>query len=85
MPRDGNTLLYSTNKKPILSRMKDGKDALTTVEIGSDELAKQAVSDIRRDIDGWSVWTDYGDMSGDEKSSRKNNLLALCELLLRYV
>jgi len=61
---------------------KNGKCALTTVEIGSNELATQAVFDIRRDIDGWSAWTDYGDMSDDEKDRRKKELLALCELLL---
>ncbi len=64
---------------------KNGDYALTTVEIGSDELAKQAVSDILRDIDGWSAWIDYGDMSDDEKGKRKKELLALCELLLMRV
>ncbi len=62
---------------------KNGEYALITVEIGIDELAKQATSDIRREIDDWSVWTDYGDMPDDEKNQRKKDLLALCDSLLK--
>lgn len=49
------------------------------------ELAKELISDIRRDVDGWSTWFSYRDMSEDEISERKENLLILCEMIEKKI
>lgn len=58
-----------------------GKYELVTVDVNRDELALQAISDIRRDIDGWASWLSYSTMSDDEKEERKKDLLVLCDIL----
>ena len=52
-----------------------------SIRIDRDKLAKELISDIRRDIDGWSNWLSYHDMSEDEISERKKDLLVLCEVI----
>lgn len=50
-----------------------------SIEINKDEIAKELISDIRKDIDGWSNWLSYWDMSEEMILGRKNKLLSLCE------
>lgn len=51
-----------------------------SIEVNRDDLARELVEDIRRDIDGWSNW-DYGNMSEDEIDERKKDLLVLCDIV----
>jgi len=46
-----------------------------------DRLALELVEDIRRDIEAWSVWTDYGGMPEEERLERRADLLAACDIL----
>ena len=52
-----------------------------SVDIDRDELAKELISDIRRDIDGWCEWFCYHELTEDYISERKKDLLVLCDML----
>ena len=64
---------------------KCGKPQLISVPVGRDNIAKELVSDIRKNIDGWSAWIDYGDMPVDEREKRKKDLLMLCDILEKRI
>ena len=59
---------------------EDGFDYFS-IDINRDELAKELIIDIRKNINKWAIWTDYGNMSEDEISERKKDLLVLCDIL----
>ena len=50
------------------------------IEIDRDELAKELITDTRRDIDEWCGFY-YGDETEDFISERKKDLLALCDAI----
>ena len=58
---------------------------LITVDVNRDELAKTLVADIRNNLEGWSRWTDYGDMTEDEADERQKDLSVLCDILERRI
>lgn len=49
------------------------------IEVNRDDIAKELISDICRDIDEWSKWLSYCDMPEEMILGRKNELLLLCE------
>jgi len=55
----------------------------TTIEVHRDDLARELIADIRRDIEAWSCWVDCGEMSDDQKIEREEDLKILCEILER--
>lgn len=65
----------------ISGKSEEDSFSYFSIDINRDELAKELISDIRKDIDGWSTWLDYGDMSEDEISERKKDLLILCDIV----
>lgn len=68
----------------IITETDDGY-SLKTIEISIKGLAAELIADIRRDLDLWSEWVDYGDMSEDEKRERKKDLSALCEIIEKRI
>ena len=56
-----------------------------SVDIDRDELAKELVSDIRRDIDGWCEWFCYHELTEDYISERKKDLLTLCDIVEKRI
>lgn len=69
--------LYETH---IITETDNGY-TLKTETIRIKSLAEELIADIRRDLDGWSIWTDYGDMSDDQASERKKGLTVLCNIV----
>ena len=63
----------------------DDDYSLKTIEISIKGLAAELIADIRRDLDLWSEWVDYGGMSEDEKRERKKDLSALCEIIEKRI
>lgn len=55
-----------------------------SIDIDIDDLAKELISDIRKDIDGWSTWLSYHDMTKEEIFERKEELLDLCDFIETY-
>lgn len=58
---------------------------LKTIEVNRDNLAKELVDDILRNIDEWSSWNDYGDMTERGKMQRKIMLIGLCNDLMKNI
>lgn len=73
-------IVFDKYETHIITETDTGYE-LKTVEVRSEELAKDLIEDIRRDIDSWSGWIDYGDMSDDERQERKKDLLILCSIV----
>jgi len=77
-------IVFDWTETYIISGKGDGH-TLITIEINRDDLAKDLVSDIHRDLGGWSSWVDYGGMTDDERNERSKDLLILCEMLERRI
>ena len=50
-----------------------------------DELARELISDIRRDIDEWCEWFCYYHLTEDYISERKKDLLVLCDVVEKRI
>ena len=55
--------------------------AYFSIDVNRDDLARELIADIRRDIDGWSSWFCYRNMTEDYILERKKDLLALCDVV----
>lgn len=55
---------------------------LYRIKIDREELARELVEDIRRDINDWTMWFDYRGTE-DYYSERKKDLLVLCDIVER--
>ena len=56
-----------------------------SVDIDRDELARELISDIRRDIDEWCEWFCYYYLTEDYISERKKDLLVLCDIVEKRI
>ena len=56
-----------------------------SVDIDRDELARELISDIRRDIDEWCEWFCYYHLTEDYISERKKDLLVLCDIVEKRI
>ena len=56
-----------------------------SIDVNIDDLVKELISDIRRDIDGWSKWLCYSDVTAEKIFERKRFLLNLCDSLERCI
>jgi len=73
-------IVFDLFETHIITEVDDGY-VLVTEEVKLKSIAEELVQDIRRDLDGWSVWTDYGGMSEDEADERKKDLSILCDIV----
>lgn len=69
------------NTHIIMENAEADQYSLKTINVSYRELAREFIDDIRRDLDEWARWTDYGDMSAEEKEERARDLVAMCEVL----
>lgn len=46
---------------------------------------EEDLADVRKDIDHWSTWNDYGSMSVEEMAERKQGLIILCDNLEKRI
>jgi len=74
------THIISTHVNPL--SFGEGDYSYYAIEVDRDELAKELVKDIRRDIDDWTMWFDYRGTE-DYYSERKKDLLVLCDIVER--
>ena len=56
-------------------------DTLTVLDITLREIAQELISDIRRDMEDWVSFVDYGDMTEDQKNERRKDMTVLCDLI----
>lgn len=73
-------IVFDVYETHIITETDNGY-TLTTEDVRIKNLVEELVADIRRDLKAWSCWTDYGDMSDDEKSEREKDLAVLCDIL----
>lgn len=55
----------------------DDSYALTSMEVDYEALASELSGDIRRNIDAWTRWLDYENLSDEKLTERKARLLSL--------
>ncbi len=80
------TIVFDLFYTHIISSKSDGEGFnYFSIDINIDDLAKELISDIRRDIDGWSKWLCYSDKPEDNIFERKRFLLNLCDSLERCI
>lgn len=69
----------------VITEAEDDPDYHTFTDIPSgwrnSGLVQELVSNIRRDVALWAAWGDDGDMSDDQKTERKKDLLCLCDVV----
>lgn len=59
----------------------DDTDSLTVLDVTLKEFAKELIFDVRRDLDDWVTFVDYGHMTEDQKNERRKDLTTLCDLI----
>ena len=77
-------IVFGCFETHIITENDDGWE-LTTIETSLRTLAKEIISDVRRDLLGWVEWQSYRHMSEKEKEDRARYLIALCEALDRRI
>ncbi|MCC8045816.1 MAG: hypothetical protein LIP12_09995 [Clostridiales bacterium] len=55
--------------------------SLHHIDLNLNNIAKELISDIRKDIDEWTDWFSYRDSTEEELLERKERLLKLCNIL----
>ena len=80
-----NHIVFNKMITEITSNKDNGYD--TTIYISSEVLAKELISDIRRDIDKWVIWdfNSDNDLTDEQKEKRKQKLLNMCNELESYL
>ena len=74
-------VVFDNNDVHIISNHSEQGYIYTSIVANIHDLAKELVSDIRKDIDFWSNWNDYGSMGAEEMAERKQGLIILCDSL----
>lgn len=72
-------VVFDNNDVHIISNNSEQGYIYVSIEANVHDLAKELVSDIRKDIDYWSSWNNYGSMSTEEMAERKQGLIILCD------
>lgn len=58
---------------------------LLRFDVGVRELASECIADIRRDMEAWAKFVDYGDMTEDQYLNRVADLQVLCEIMEKRI
>lgn len=73
-------IVFDEYETHIITSKESSENQYINVKADIDSLASELIDDIRKSIDKWASWTDYGGMSLDETERRKEDLLDLCNM-----
>lgn len=77
-------IIFDRYETHIITEAETGY-ILKTVETTPEEMAAELIHDILENIESWSRWMNYGDMTDDELHERKKDLSALCSILEKRI
>lgn len=73
-------IVFDEYETHIITNKESSENKYINVKVDIDSLAKELIGDIRKSIDEWASWNDYGGMSFDEIERRKEEMLGLCNM-----
>ena len=84
------TMVFDQSETHILSDKTPDESpdvifTLTTIDIRIRDIAKELITDLRKDVDGWANWMCYRPISEEELNERKKDILAWCDTLEQRV
>ena len=65
----------------ITTETEDHEVEVRTFNVGAQDLARELINDVRRDLEGWVYWPPYADNPAFDDETRREMLITYCDIM----